>query len=168
MYPLCLPDACQAPPKLVARLQTLRVFFLCRCSPLRQGESGVAVPYWRKMQHLLLLLSPGEIPCLTQSFCIQGVSENSGQHLGVKKEKKQEHGRRFLHLLSTHFIPQLHLGEKLCFVISLASGLYAVEIFFLSSCFSLAREHQLCGQNKHKMLGNSWWLCLFLYASCME
>lgn len=118
-------------------------FSLCRCSTLSQGGSGVGVPYWRKMQHLLLLFSLGQMPCPTKSFCIQGVSENSEQPLGTREKEETRTWPKVLHLLSTHCLTELHVRERLCFVISLASGLYAVGIFFLSVCFSLASEHQL-------------------------
>lgn len=58
------------------------------------------------------------------------------------------------------------MREKLCFVISLATGLYAVSIFFLSGCFSLAREHQLWSNGRintkrWEIHGGSVYSCIF-------
>lgn len=170
MSPLCLPDACQAPPRLVARLWTLRVFSMCGCSPLSQGECGVGVPYWGKMRHLLLLLSPGEIPCPTQCFCIQGVPENFGQPL-VVREKEEARTWPKVFVLAVYSLSHRTSceGEALfcdlpCYWIACSEYFLFVWLFQ----FSQGAPTLICGQNKHKTLGNSWWLCLFLYVSYMK
>lgn len=99
------------------------------------------------MRHLLLLLSPVETPWLAQSFCTQDVSENFGQTHQALEAREKEEARTwpkvFALAVSTHCLTELHMREKLCFVIFLPTRLYAVNIFFLSGCFSFTGEHQL-------------------------
>lgn len=58
--------------------------------------------------------------------------------------KKEGHDKRFFApAVSARCLTELPLREKLGFVIFLPTGLYAVNIFFLSGCCSFTGERQL-------------------------
>lgn len=106
----------------------------------------------------------------TLSFCIQGVSENFGQPLGVREK---EEARTWPEIFALAVYSLSHRtsreGEALfcdlpCYWIVCSEYFLFVWLFQ----FSQGAPTLICGQNKHKTLGNPWWLCLFLYISCMK
>lgn len=82
---------------------------------------------------------------LCNPFVFKVVFEDLGQSLQAlgRREEVKAWWKVFAFAISIHCLTELRKSEKICFVIFLPTGLYAVNIFFLSGCSNFTGERQL-------------------------